>query len=88
MQLPQTMKKPGIVTFKCDAGHTWMSAYVFVVDQPYYAVTDAAGKFELKDVPPGAYTLVVWHESLGTQEQKVTVAAGKPSAAGFTFAAK
>jgi plastocyanin len=53
MQLPQTMKKLGIVTVKCDAGHTWMSSYVHVVEHPYYAVTDAAGKFELKDVPPG-----------------------------------
>ncbi len=88
MQLPQTMRKLGVVSVKCDAGHTWMSAYIFVVEQPYYAVTDASGKFDLKDVPPGAYTLAVWHESLGTQEQKVTVTAGKPSAAAFTFAAK
>lgn len=88
MQLPQMMKKPGIVSVKCDAGHTWMSAYVHVVEHPYYAVTDAAGRFELKDVPPGTYTLVAWHESLGTQEQKVTVAGGKPSAAAFTFVAK
>ena len=88
MEMPQTMRKPGIVSVKCDAGHTWMAATIFVVEHPYYAVTDAAGKYELKDVPPGTYTLVVWHESLGTMEQKVTVAAGKPSAAPFTFAAK
>lgn len=88
MQIPQTMKKPGIVNVKCDAGHTWMAATIYVIEHPYYAVTDASGKFELKDVPPGTYTLVAWHESLGTQEQKVTVAAGKPAAASFTFAAK
>ena len=88
MQIPQTMKKPGIVSVKCDAGHTWMAATIHVVEHPYYAVTDAAGKFDLKDVPPGTYTLVAWHESLGTQEQKVTVAAGKPATASFTYAAK
>ena len=88
MQMPQTMRKPGIVSVKCDAGHTWMAATIFVVEHPYYTVTDGAGKFELKDVPPGTYTLVAWHESLGTQEQKVTVAGGKPSAASFTFTPK
>jgi plastocyanin len=88
MQIPQTMKRPGIVNVKCDAGHTWMAATIYVVEHPYYAVTDAAGKFDLKDVPPGTYTLVAWHEALGTQEQKVTVAAGKPAIASFTFAAK
>jgi plastocyanin len=88
MQMSQTMKKPGIVSVKCDAGHTWMAATIHVVEHPYYAVTDAAGKFDLKDVPPGTYTLAAWHESLGTQEQKVTVAAGKPATASFTFAAK
>jgi plastocyanin len=88
MQIPQMLKKPGLVSVKCDAGHTWMSAFVHVVEHPYYAVTDASGKFELTDVPPGTYTLVAWQESLGTQEQKVTVAAGKPVTASFTFAAK
>ncbi|MEX0880365.1 MAG: carboxypeptidase regulatory-like domain-containing protein [Thermoanaerobaculia bacterium] len=88
MQIPQTMRKPGIVNVKCDAGHTWMAATIYVVEHPYYAVTDAAGKFDLKDVPPGTYTLVAWHESLGTQEQKVTVATGKPATASFTYAAK
>ncbi len=88
MEIPQTMKKPGIVNVKCDAGHTWMSAYVHVVEHPYYAVTDASGKFDLKDVPPGTYTLGVWHETYGTMEQKVTVAGGKPAPASFVFAVK
>lgn len=87
-EISKTLSKPGIIKVKCDAGHTWMSAYVHVVAHPYYAVTDTAGKFELKDVPPGTYTLVAWHESLGTTEQKVTVAPGKPAAAAFTFQTK
>jgi hypothetical protein len=88
MEIPQTMKKPGVVSIKCDAGHTWMSAYVHVVEHPYYAVTDASGKFDLKDVPPGTYTLAVWHEKYGAMEQKVTVAGGKPAPASFVFAVK
>ena len=57
------MRRPGFFFAKCDAGHIWMSAYIFVVEHPYYAVTDATGAFELKDVPPGTYTLRFWHEN-------------------------
>ena len=42
--------------FKCDV-HPWMFAYVTVVDSPYFAVTDKDGKYTIKDVPPGKYTL-------------------------------
>lgn len=57
----RALRRPGFFYVKCDAGHIWMSAYVWVVEHPYYAVTDAQGKFELKDVPPGKYTLRFWH---------------------------
>jgi hypothetical protein len=57
------MSTPGLVNLKCNGGHTWMNAEVFVVLHPYYAVTDENGKFELSDVPPGEYTIVAWHES-------------------------
>ncbi len=60
--LPKTFRKSGVVRLQCDAGHGWMSAYVHVVDHPYYAVTDAEGNFELTDVPPGKYTVKMWHE--------------------------
>ena len=33
------LRRPGIVSLKCDAGYTWMSGYIFVVNHPYYAVT-------------------------------------------------
>ena len=63
-----------MVPFKCDV-HGWMNAYVGVVDHPYFAVTDKGGKFELKDLPPGTYTIEAWHEKLGTQTQSVTLGA-------------
>ena len=59
----RSMRKPGFYYLKCDNGHYWMSAYVFIVEHPYYAVTDAKGTFELTKVPPGTYTLKFWHEN-------------------------
>ena len=47
--------------FQCDV-HVHMSGYAAVFDHPYFAITDAAGKFEIPGVPPGTYTLVAWHE--------------------------
>jgi hypothetical protein len=53
-----------------------------------YATTDANGNYTINDVPPGNYTVTAWQEKYGTQTAKVTVAAGKPGAADFTFKAK
>src|SRR5688572_29093473 len=53
-----------MVPFKCDV-HNWMLAYVGVMDHPYYAVTQDGGKFELKNLPAGTYTVAAWHEKLG-----------------------
>jgi uncharacterized protein (DUF2141 family) len=64
-----------------------MHGYMVVVKGPA-AVTDANGSFTLNNVPPGSYTVTAWQETYGTQTQKVTVAAGKPGAADFTFKAK
>ena len=55
--------KPGVWTMLCNV-HAEMSAYVVVTETPYFARTDKDGKFLLKDVPPGKYTLRVWHEKL------------------------
>ena len=59
---------------KCNQ-HPWMKMYVNVVKSPYFAVTDKDGKFEIKNLPPGDYTLAFVHEKLGEQTQKVTLAA-------------
>lgn len=45
--------------------HNWMRGHVRAFDHPYFAVTDANGRFELKDAPAGAWRLVVWHETAG-----------------------
>ena len=71
---------------KCNI-HPWMSGYMVVVKTPY-GVSDEKGSYKIDNLPPGNYTLTAWQETYGTQTQKVTVAAGKPATANFTFKAK
>ena len=59
---------------KCNQ-HPWMRMFVNVVKSPFYAVTGADGKYEIKGLPPGDYTIAFVHEKLGEQDQKVTLAA-------------
>jgi Carboxypeptidase regulatory-like domain len=74
------------IPVKCNI-HPWMHGYFVVVKGPY-GTTDGNGAYTINGVPPGSYTVTAWHEEYGTQTQKVTVAAGKPGAADFTFKAK
>jgi plastocyanin len=78
--------KEVMVPFKCDV-HGWMNAYVGVLDHPYYAVTKDDGKFTLKDLPAGTYTIEAWHEKLGTQTQSVTLGQKETKDINFTFKA-
>jgi hypothetical protein len=64
------MQNIGLVSLRCNGGHTWMNAEMFVVPHPYYAVTDETGKFELTDVPPGQYQIVAWHEGWNVMRQE------------------
>jgi plastocyanin len=58
------LSKPGIVALTCEAGHPWMSAYVFVANHPYVAVTNDEGEFVIPDVPVGTYKIKMWHEGV------------------------
>lgn len=64
-KLPMKLAKPGVIKLQCDAGHTWMSAYLHVFDHPYFAVTDDKGRFVIRDIPPGQHTVEYWHETVG-----------------------
>lgn len=75
-----------MVHVKCDV-HTWMNAYAGVLDHPYFAVTTNGGRFELKNVPAGTYTVEAWHEKLGTQTQQVTLGENESRELTFTFRA-
>jgi hypothetical protein len=62
-----------------------MMGYIVVTEHPYHAISDIYGEYELTDVPPGAYQLKVWHESLGTQEKRVEVKPAVTQKVDFTF---
>ena len=73
-----------MVPFKCNV-HAWMNAYVGVLEHPYFAVTDANGRFRIPELPPGTYTIEIWHERLGTQTQQVTISAKDTKDLTFNF---
>ena len=71
--IDRTIDKMGLMKVGCDAGHGWMSAWIASFDHPYFAVTDAEGAYSIPDLPPGEYTLVMWHEKLGRRTQPLTL---------------
>lgn len=77
-------KKAGMIRWKCDV-HPWMRAFVGVNKNPFQAVTGKDGTFKIDGIPPGTYTLEAWHEKFGAKTVEVTVEAGKPATASFTY---
>ena len=75
-RIPVALKRPGTVRLDCDA-HGWMEGWIYVVDNPYYAITGADGKFTITDVPPGDYKLVAVQSFTGPVELPVTVTGGQ-----------
>jgi plastocyanin len=65
----------GVAALLCNV-HPEMSGYLVIVSTPYFAVTDLSGSFEIKDVPPGTYTLKTWSEDGKVTTQSVTVTDG------------
>jgi plastocyanin len=83
--LARRFTKPEImVPVKCNI-HSWMHAYIGVVDNPYFAVTGDKGSFEIPNLPPGNYTIEAWQEKLGPQDQQITVGPSGKVTADFTF---
>jgi plastocyanin len=77
-------KSEVMVPFKCDV-HPWMSAYVGVLEHPFFAVTGDDGTFTIKGLPAGDYEVEAWHEKYGVQTQKIKVGAGEAKTADFKF---
>jgi plastocyanin len=74
------------IPVKCNV-HPWMKAYMAVLSNPYYQVTDKDGKFDLKNLPPGTYTIEAWHELYKTDPQTVTIGSKETKNVTFTFKA-
>ena len=72
---------------KCNQ-HPWMKMYVNVAANPFFAVTGPDGKFEIKGLPPGDYTLAFVQEKLGEQDQKITLAAKDQKTLDVSFKAQ
>ena len=68
--------------------HPWMEMYLNVMEHPYFAVSAEDGSFQIKNLPPGEYTLSAVHEKFGEQTMKVTVAPKQAATANFAFAGK
>jgi len=85
--LNYTFVKPEkFLKFQCDV-HQWMFAWVSIVDSPYYSLTGADGKFVIKNVPPGKYTIEASHRKAGELDQTVEVKDSDVTV-NFTFEAK
>jgi plastocyanin len=61
-KVTRTLTEAGRILSLCDAGHPWMSAHIIVAEHPYYSITNSEGAYVLENVPPGKYTLKLWHE--------------------------
>ena len=77
----ETREAPRPVVIECNI-HPWMKGWVRVFDHPYFAVTDADGKFEIKNAPAGKYNIVMWQEGQGWVNggktgQTIEIMAGK-----------
>src|SRR4030095_926552 len=75
-----------LIPVKCNQ-HPWMKANVGVLAHPYFAVSAKDGSYTIKNVPPGSYTLVFWHETKGEQTQQVTIAAKEYKTQDMTYKA-
>jgi hypothetical protein len=78
------LKAEEMLRLKCDV-HRWMTAFIGVVSHPYFAVSGSDGSFEIPNVPPGSYTLHIWHERYGDQQRPVRVTPGSSSTVSFAY---
>ena len=78
----EKFEKPEMIKLTCDV-HSWMQGWVAVMPSPFFGVTDANGVTKIENVPPGKYTVEVWHETLGKQTKDVEVKAGQTAKVAF-----
>ena len=83
--LQKTFSQPELmIPVKCNQ-HPWMHMYLSVLSNPYFAVTGSDGKFTIKDLPPGTYTIAAMQEKYGEKTQTVTVGPGEDKNLNFSY---
>ena len=85
-QVRSAFIKPGAPEFilKCNL-HPFLQTRGYLVDNPYFVISDAEGKFNIENIPPGTYEVTAWHPFVPTQKGTVTIEAGKTAQFDFTF---
>ena len=73
------------IPFRCNQ-HPWEKAYVAVFDHPFFATSDAFGRYQIGAIPAGRYQVIAWHEKLGEQETEITLVPGEVRNLDFVFA--
>ena len=66
------LTKPGVYQVKCDV-HNFMTAAVLAFHHPFFSVTDETGAFRISHLPPGNHVVTIWHKTLGTFQQRITI---------------
>jgi hypothetical protein len=79
-----TFRAHEIVRVRCDV-HPWMSAYIGVFDNPFFALTGEDGSFDITGLPEGEYTLVAWHETYGRLEHGLILSGAEPASHDFIY---
>jgi len=80
----RTFAVPEEIKVVCDS-HQWMSAWIVVRDNPYFAISDDEGRFQVTDVPPGRHSVTVWHERFGRFDTEVEVSTGREARLDHVF---
>lgn len=78
-------KTPCVYTQLCRV-HPEMEGFIVVLQNPYFAVSNKDGRYQIENVPPGSYSLAVWHAKAKAQPKPVTAEAGKPAVVDFVLA--
>ena len=88
---PVVFDKPGVVVLGCNI-HDWMVGYIYVSETPFFAKTEAAGTASIADLPPGEYTVRIWHPSMEhgeeTTTRQVTLNADSPTSVSWEVGLK
>lgn len=76
--ITKKMEEAGLAVLGCDAGHLWMCAYVFVVENPYIEITAKDGSFSMAGIPPGSYKVSLWQAGWQVSPGAADLKTGKP----------